>query len=148
MNSMEEQKMTSMEEQKKIAIEMWQYIKSLIENDTPFYNITWAKQTWLKHNYPKIHWKCECILCDIYMYPNIVDDCVIGFKCQNCLLSKKYKRQASYGCSYNQDTPWARIVNYKEDKKAAIEACDEIIAVIKELPVSIGDNIDEVSSTS
>lgn len=125
--------MVRMEKQKKIAVEMWQYIKSLIKNDTPFYSITWAKQKWLKHNYPKIHWRCECILCDIYMHPHIVDDCVIGLECQNCPLSKKYKGQASYGCSCNQDTPWARIINYQEDKEAAIEACDEIIAVIKSL---------------
>ena len=130
----------SIEKQKKIAIEMWQYIKSLIENDMPFYSVTWAKQKWLKHNYPKIHWKCECILCDIYMYPKAIDGS-FSLKCQNCPLSKKYKGQASYGCSCNQDTPWARIVNYQDDKKAAVEACDEIIEVIKSLPVAIGEQL-------
>lgn len=124
----------SIKRQKKIAVEMWKYIKSLIENNnTPIYSITWAKQDWLKNNYPDIHWKCECILCDTYMQTIIVDDYFKGVQCQTCPLSKKYKGQASYGCSCNQDTPWARIINYQEDKKAAIEACDEIIAAIKSL---------------
>lgn len=125
--------MINLEKQKKIANEMWQYIKSLIENDTPFYSITWVKQKWLKHNYPNIHWRCGCILCNIYMHQHITDDCDIELECQNCPLSKKYKGQASYGCSCNQDTPWTRIINYQEDKEAAIEACDEIIEAIESL---------------
>lgn len=131
----------SIEKQKEIAIEMWQYIKAQIENDIPFYSITWAKQKWLKHNHPKIQWKNSCLLCDIYSHPYIVDDTYKGFACPDCPLSKKYNGQASYGCSCNQDTPWARVVNYQEDKNLAVKACDEIIAVIKELPVTIGEQL-------
>ena len=133
--------MISMEEQKKIAIEMWQYIKAQIMNNQPIYSITFIKNLWLKHNHPDIQWKNSCLLCDMYLHPYIVDDCYKGFACPNCPLSKKYKEQASYGCSCNQDTPWARVVNYQEDKNLASRACDEIIAVIKELPVTIGEQL-------
>lgn len=127
----------SIKKQKEIAIEMWQYIKSRIENDIPLHDITLAKQKWLRLNYPEIHWKCECILCDIYMHPYIVDDCYHGLTCPDCPLSKKYKDSASYGCAIDDDTPWSRITNYDVDGKTAIEACDEIIEAIKSVPEAI-----------
>jgi len=131
--------MTSMEEQKKIAIEMWQYIKVQIEQHEPIYSITDTKNKWLKHNHPDVEWKNCCLLCDIYLHPHIVDGCYDGLICPECPLSKKYKDSASYGCSCEEDTPWSRIISYDIDEKTAVEACDEIIAVIKELPVSIGE---------
>lgn len=125
--------MVSMEEQKKIAIEMWQYIKVQIMQHEPIYSITSAKQEWLMHNHPDIEWKSSCLLCAIYSRPYVTDNGNLSWKCPQCPLSKKYKYSASYGCSMGEDTPWSRIVSYDIDEKAAVEACDEIIAVIKSL---------------
>lgn len=125
--------MISMREQKKIAVKMWQYIKAQIMQHEPIFSITHTKCTWLRHNYPNIHWKYDCILCDSYMHPLIADDCFRGIECRTCPLSKKYKERASYGCSMEEDTPWSRIVNYDVDEKAAVEACDEIIEAIESL---------------
>ena len=44
----------SIKKQKEIAIEMWQYIKSQIEQHQPIYSITSLKKEWLKNNYPDI----------------------------------------------------------------------------------------------
>ena len=133
--------MASIGKQKKIAVEMWQYIKSQIMQHEPIYSITYVKREWLKHNYPNIEWKNSCLLCDIYLHANITDDYGIKWTCSDCPLSKKYKDSASYGCSMEEDTPWSRITSYDIDEKAAVEACDEIIAVIKELPVAIGEQL-------
>lgn len=136
--------MISMKKQKEIAIEMWKYIKAQIMQHEPIYSITFTKTLWLKLNHPNIQWKNSCLLCDIYLHPCIIDGCkttMYELACPNCPLSKKYKGQASYGCSRYEDTPWSKVVSYEEDRDAAIEACDEIIAVIKELPVSIGEQL-------
>lgn len=131
----------SIKKQKKIAIEMWQYIKAQIEQYQPMYSITKAKGDWLKRNYPDIQWKNTCLLCTLYSHPYIVNDCYNGFACPDCPLSKRYKGYASYGCALDGNTPWNRVVSYEEDRDTAIKACDEIIAVIKELPVAIGEQL-------
>lgn len=125
--------MISMEEQKKIAIEMWQYIKAQIMQHESIYSITWVKQNWLRHNHPDIQWKNSCLLCAIYLRHCVTDNGSLSWNCPQCPLSKKYKGRASYGCAINEDTPWDKVVSYDIDKKAAVEACDEIIAAIKSM---------------
>lgn len=131
---MKHRRCTSVGQQKKIAIEMWQYIKSQIEQDAPMYSITSAKNEWLKNNYPEVEWKNYCLLCDLYLHHVVVENGYRKFDCSDCPLTKKYKEQVPYGCSFDDAiTPWSKVVDFEYKKEEAIKACDEIIEVIESL---------------
>lgn len=131
---MKHRRCTSVGQQKKIAIEMWQYIKSQIKQDVPIYTITLAKQKWLHSNYPDVEWKNYCLLCNLYLHQVVIENGCRKFDCSECPLTKKYAGRVSYGCSFDDAiTPWSKVVDFEYKKEEAIKACDEIIETIESL---------------